>query len=224
MENVLSSELDVADAVAGGALDGFAVRQVDLSRVNLERKRLTNVTMTRVNLATGRLHHMTGEDVQFTQSGLRQADFSMSHVRRGSVLNCELIELECTGALLEQVRFYDSIMSNADFQRARLLDCEFKSVELYGATFEQAFLSHCQFSDKKMGNASLSRCRFDKAMLIDVDLRGANLHAASFKSAVLVRVDLRGANLVRADLRGVALIGCTWNPGDLDGAKRGAPD
>lgn len=219
MQNVLSSELDVADAAAGGTLNGYAVRQVDLSRLNLERKTLRNVTLTRVNLSSGRLQHATGQDLQFSESGLRGCDLSLTHVVRANFVNCELIELGCRGALLEEVGFYDSVMSNTRFERARLLRCRFQSAELYGAHFEQSFLSQCVFSDPKMGNASVSRCDFSQSMLIDVDLRGANLHAASFNGAILVRVDLRGANLVRADLRGVVMLGCATNPGDLDGAR-----
>lgn len=218
MEHVLSSEFDVAEASAGGRMTGYAIRQVNLARVKLEDKILDDITFTRVGLSGGRLAGTTGTGLQFNETSLRSADLSRAHLRNASFLNCEAIEIRCQGALLEDTRFFDSIMSNADFRYCRLLKSRFQSAELYGADFRNSFLSHCTFSDPKMGNASLTRADFRKAMLIDVDLQGANLHAANFEGAVFVRVDIRGANLVRADLRGAAMVGCTMNPGDLDGA------
>lgn len=220
MEHVLSSELDFSDALASGRLDGYAVRQVNLSRVNLEYKELSNVTFTKVGLSPGRMAWLTGKDLQFHETSMRSADLSMVHIEHGNFLNCEAIELNCRGALFEETRWFETTMSNANYRQARLLKCHFQSSELYGACFAQAFFSHCSFSDAKMGNASLTRADFRNAMLIDVDLRGANLHAANFSGAILVRVDLRGANLVRADMRGATLVGCSFNPGDLDDAER----
>src|SRR5690606_35495298 len=145
MEHVLSSEYEVAEVVAGGGLSGYAIGQVDLARVNFEDKNLDIVTFTRLGFEGGRLAGSTGSQLQFNESALRSADFQRAHLCDSSFLNCDAIEVRCEGALIEDTKCFDSIMSNSIFRNARLLKCRFQSAELYGADFRNAFCTHCTF-------------------------------------------------------------------------------
>ena len=76
-------------------------------------------TLTRVGLTGGRMHWLTGEELQISESGLRSADFTMTHIKNGNFVNCEAIELDFAGALLENTRWFKTTMSNAQLpQRA----------------------------------------------------------------------------------------------------------
>lgn len=218
--HVLSTELDLQEALSSGLLDGYAIRNVGLQRTSFDNKRLNNVLVHRVAMPHLSFVGMRATALQMTESALRGSALMESHFDGLNMLNCEAIECDFSSAVIENSGFYESTLSNASFRRAKLLKTQFQSAELYGASFEQAFMTQCQFSDPKMGNASLTRTNFSRALIIDTSLKSANLHASNFSDAILIRVDLRGANLVRADLRGTTMINCQINPGDLDGALR----
>jgi uncharacterized protein YjbI with pentapeptide repeats len=207
-ENVLEDAYAVAERFQSGGLEGYAVVQADLRRLDLTDGVLTDVQFSKVTLEHVLAVQTTCREVRFEASRLRAFNFDRALVTGSRIMNCQAHEMRLNGACLHHFQVFDTEMANASFRSARLDDCTFQSAELYGADFTGALLMHCRFSDPRMENASLNRARFERALLIDVDLRKANLHGASFKDALLVKVDLRDTNLVRADFEGATMVSC----------------
>lgn len=207
-ENVLNTPHAVYEQVDTGALNGYAVLQVDLRRVDLTERSVVDVAFRKVCLEYVPATRATCREVRFEASQLRAFDLSGALLTGARIMNSEAHEIRLNESCIQHMQVFDTPMANATFANARLDDCTFQSAELYGANFNSALLMHCGFSDPRMENASLNRASFERALLIDVDLRAANLHGASFKDALLVKVDLRDTNLVRADFEGATLVAC----------------
>ncbi|MBO5752244.1 MAG: pentapeptide repeat-containing protein [Proteobacteria bacterium] len=217
-QNVISSEMDLQEALSSGGIDGFAIRNVGLQRTSFENRFLRNVMIYRVAMPNLLFDGVEANTVQWTESALRGSRLHGCEFDGLNMNNCEAIECQFNEGMIQNSNFFETQLSNASFSRAKIVKSQFQSSELYGANFENALIAQCSFSDPKMGNASLTRTNFNRAMIIDTSLKNANLHAANFADAILIRVDLRGANIVRADMRGAVLIDCQIHPDDKEGA------
>ena len=101
---------------------------------------------------------------------------------------------------------------------------DFAQLDLNTLDLKQAYLSEAKFDKARLINvnlqkANLSRSTFKNANLSKALLRNANLSQAILDSANLQGADLRGANLKRAYLRNANLKGANLCGADLTGAK-----
>jgi uncharacterized protein YjbI with pentapeptide repeats len=132
--------------------------------------------------------------------------------------DCDLTELDLSGAQLIRCEFGPVRMARIKMHRARLQDCKFVDSELYSADFGEVVMMKCVFEGYSHATVSLSRTDWTGATLFDVNFNRANMYGAVLRNAVLVRCDLRGVNLCSADLTGARLVGCETTGADLDGA------
>lgn len=219
-EHVLSSDMDLQDALRSRTLDGYAVRGFEVKHCSMESVQLKNVLFHLLSMSGICGNDVVAEAIQITQSTLCNASFKRSEIDGLNMLNCQARECEFDESVIENSSFFSSEIQNMSFRHAKLIKTQFQDVNGYGAKFSNAFLAQCQFSDTRSSVAEFSRADFTRAMLIDVSLKNANLFASNFSDAILIRCDLRGVNLAMADLRGAAIIDCKHGPGDFDGAQR----
>ena len=132
--------------------------------------------------------------------------------------DCDLTELDLSGAQLLRCELGPVRMARLRFHRARIQNCTFKDSELYSSDFSSAVVIKSVFDGYAHATVSLSRTDWTGATLFDVDFKRANMYGANLRGATFVRCDLRGVNLCNADLTGCKLVGCETTGIDLDGA------
>ncbi|MBM3794006.1 MAG: pentapeptide repeat-containing protein [Acidobacteria bacterium] len=125
--------------------------------------------------------------------------------------------------------------AKAQFQHAKLFDCDLSRASFAEAVFYKARLQMCELAGTVLTEANLSNCQFLDCQLPQADLTGARMQGADlsrsqFDRAFLDNCDLReakmpGCDFSRASLQGARLGGVQWSGADLRGANlRGARD
>lgn len=101
------------------------------------------------------------------------------------VSQCDLSNVDLSGAYLRRVSFYNSNLENAILQAANLSGADLTSANLCGADLERADLSRADLSGANLSGANLSG-----AKLTGADMRGANVQGARLDGAVFVETKL----------------------------------
>lgn len=201
------------DELAGRTIAGFAAPNVLLRGVDLD-----GVTVERLDLRAADADESRLERAVLKQCDLRTSSWKGALWHRVQAVDCDMTELDLSGAQLLRCTFGPVRMARLKLFKARVQDTTFKESELYSADFASSVLIKCVFEGYEHATVSLSRTDFSGAALFDVDFRRANLYGANLRGAMLVRCDLRGVNLCSADLTGARLVGCETAGADLDGA------
>ncbi|GEM_PF-2327265 len=217
-QNIISSEMDLKDAIRSGTLDGYAIRKVVIQKTSFDDRHFNNVLVHSVTTRGLSFECFGAKAVQWTASDLCDSRFHFSEIDELNMQNCQARKVEFDQALVQNSAFFTSELQNISFSSAKVVKSQFQDVNMYGASFENAFVAQCQFTCSNNGNPELSRSNFQRSMIIDTCLKNANLFASNFANAILIRVDLRGSNLTMADFRGAVLIDCQLHPDDRDGA------
>ena len=205
--------LVAANDLAGRTIAGFAAQSVGLRGVDLD-----GVTIERLDLRSADGDESRLERAEVTQSDLRTSQWRGALWHRVRAKDCDLTELDLTGAHLLRCEFGPVRMARICLHRARIQNSTFKDSELYSGDFSHAVLIKVVFDGYAHATVSLSRTDWTSAVLFEVDFKRANLYGAVLRNATLVRCDLRGANLCGADLLGAKFVGCETTGADLDGA------
>ena len=219
-QNIISSEMDLQDAVRSGSVDGVAIRNIIVQRTSFAERHFSNVLITKVTTKNLTFDSFEAKTVQWSASDLCGSSFRFSEFDELNMLNSAARQCDFSQALVQNSAFFASEMQTVNFSCAKLVKSQFQDSNIYGANFENAFVAQCQFTSANGGNPEMTRTNFHRSMVIDSTLKGANLYAANFADAILIRVDLRGANLFQADFRGAVMIDCQVYPDDLSGALR----
>ena len=219
-QNIISSEMDLKDAIRSGHLDGAAIRNIVVQRTSLAERCFSNVLITKVTTKNLSFDGFEAKAVQWSASDLCGSSFRFGDFDGLNMLNCAARQCDFSQAMVQDSAFFANEMQTVNFSCAKLVKSQFQDTNVYGANFENAFVAQCQFTSANGGNPEMTRTNFHRSMVIDTSLKGANLYAANFADAILIRVDLSGANLFQADLRGAVMIGCKYYPDDLSGALR----
>lgn len=219
-QNIISSEMDLKDAIRSGYLDGYAIRNVVIQKTNFNERHFSNVLITRVTTQNLSFEGFEAKALQWSASDLCKSTFRYSEFDELNMLNSAARQCDFSDSLIQNSSFFSNEMQTTCFINAKLVKSQFQDSNIYGANFENAFIAQCQFTSNEGGNAEMTRTNFHRSMIIDTVLKNANLYAANFSDAILIRVDLRGANLFQADLRGAVFIDCQIHPDDLSGALR----
>ncbi len=219
-QNIISSEMDLRDAMRSGCLNGFAVRNFMVQKTSFAERKFNNVLIQKMTAQNASFDEFEGVEVQFSGSDVCKSSFRFAEFDKLNVLNCALRQCDFSNSLIQNSAFFANEMQSPCFINAKLVKSQFQDTNIYGAVFEHAFLAQCQFTSANGGNPEMTRANFHRSMVIDSSLKDANLFAANFSDAILIRVDLRGANLFQADFRGAVMIDCMVHPDDLRDALR----
>ena len=201
------------DELAGRTIAGFAAQSVLLRALDLD-----GVSIDKLDLRNADGDDTRLERAQLQLSDLRQSSWKGALWHRVAAKDCDMTEIDLTGAQVLRCTFGPVRMARAKFHRAKVQGTSFTDSELYSADFASAVLIKCVFEGYEAATVSLSRTDWTGASLFDVDFKRANMYGANLRSAVLVRCNLRGVNLCSADLSGARLVGCETSGIDLDGA------
>ncbi len=204
------------DELSGRTIAGFAAPSVGLRAIDLD-----GVTMERLDLQGADGDDSRLERATLALSDLRTSQWKGALWHRVTARDCDLTELDLTGAQLLRCTFGPVRMARLRLHRAKIQDCHFKDSELYSADFSNAIVIKSVFEGYGHATVSLSRTDWTGAVLFDVDFRQANMYGANLRGATFVRCDLSRVNLCSADLAGAKLVGCITNGIDLDGATLG---
>lgn len=119
----------------------------------------------------------------------------------------DLVEVDCSGALLDGIDLSSAVMNNATLERASLATANLASANLTQANLRNANLE----------NATLGWARLKEARLVGANLQGASFVEANLKWAFVTGANLRGAELVGADFTGTVFGGTSLGHVDLRG-------
>src|SRR5690349_11318269 len=163
------------DELAGRTISGFAAPSVGLRSIDLD-----SVTIEKLDLRGADADDTRLERSAFDQCDLRQMSWKGALWNRVRMKDCDLTELDLTGAQLLRCDLGPVRMARVRFHRARLQDCTFKDSELYSADFANAVLLKCAFEGYEHATVSLSRTDWTSASLFDVKFNRANTYGANF--------------------------------------------
>jgi uncharacterized protein YjbI with pentapeptide repeats len=183
------------------------LRQVDLTRANLEYASGIGSDLSEAKLFNAILKNSTLTDANLTKASLNSVDFTNS---------------KCVSVSFTEAKLYNAVFCQADLRCA-----DFKSIEANNADFQDSDCSFANFND-----ASLPDVKMRNTILRNATFRNALLNSVVFEGSDLTNVDFRGAqylnftNLSSAKkLRGVIMPdGVKYDGrlnllGDLDDAK-----
>jgi len=201
------------DELVGRTIAGFAAPSVGMRDIDLD-----GVTIDRLDLRGADADESRLERAELKMTDLRTSQWRGALWHRVRAKDCDLTELDFTGAQLLRCDLGPVRMARVRFHRAKIQGTTFKESELYSADFAAAVLIKVVFEGYEHATVSLSRTDWTGATLFDVDFKRANLYGATLRGAQLVRCNLKGVNLCSADLTGARLVGCDTHGADLDGA------
>lgn len=215
-QNVITSEMDLQDAIRSGKLDSYAIRirNRDVTKTSFEECRFSNVLVTNCTMSALNFEGFEAKTVQFSATNIEKSRFKYSEIDELNMINGVARQCDFSNAFLQNSAFFQSEMQTMSFVNSKIVKTQFQDSNMYGADFENAFMAQCKFTCTDEGNPELSRANFHRSMVIDTTFKNANFFSANFTDAILIRVDLRGANICRADFRGAVLIDCQIYPGD----------
>jgi hypothetical protein len=98
---------------------------------------------------------------------------------------------------LSQANFQRAYLVNANLQRAYLYKAQLQGAYLMGANLQRAYLYKACLKEASLGGANLQR-----AYLYNAQLQGASLDDANLEETDLIGAQLQGASLDDADLAG----------------------
>lgn len=125
------------------------------------------------------------------------------------------------------------ILSESDFSRKKITDCEFMGCIFEKANFIYTEFCNVDFKASNLENANftgadlrkmtfhdtnLKKCDFRNATFRNTDLEGVNLESVKLEGAKLIGANLKGANLRRASLSWANLYRADLTGADLDEA------
>lgn len=203
------------DELAGRTIAGFAAPSVGIRNIDLD-----NVIIERLDLRGADGDETRLERAEIKETDLRTSSWKGALWHRVRAKDCDLTELDLTGAQLLRCDLGPVRMARVRFHKARLQNCTFKESELYSADFAAAVVIKCVFEGYESATVSLSRTDWTGASVFEVDFKRANMYGANLSGAVFLGCDLRGVNLCNANISGTRFVGCQTNGIDLDGATR----
>ncbi|MFR0574171.1 pentapeptide repeat-containing protein [Bifidobacterium boum] len=142
-----------------------------------------------------------------TDTSFKGADLSDSR------MTADIDRADFTGANLSETYWGTQALFDTNGRCADVRDTSFRDIDGTDAGFQGARLMRCDFDGARLDNAY-----FEASRLMDCSMRGAGLSDAQMGGAVMERVDLTGADLSDADLSDVEANQVALDDARLDGA------
>lgn len=215
--HTIANASDLRTALQSGTLERVDVAAVDLPPLDVGRLHLNHVRLVGTKVVGLHVAELYAKRIHARGVLLRGTRFERAEMHNWDVSASQAQEIQWPGARLQECRFTETPLTNANLQRALVVGCEFAMADLNHANMAESLILHSNFADSRQGGAVLDNANLSGAVLCQVSLRGANLFRASFASAVLIGVDLRDANLVGVTFRDAVLIDCKTERADLGG-------
>jgi uncharacterized protein YjbI with pentapeptide repeats len=155
-------------------------------------------------------------------------DLADADARRLRVTESKLVDVDLTGASLENATLRDVLVTEGSWANVRargltLRRVAFERTRLTGVDLSDGVLDDVTFVDCRLDlalfrNAKLSSVRFQGCRMEEGDFHGTALASCVFDDCVLSRSSWSGAAFTRSEMRGVDLAGA-GNPEFLRGVR-----
>lgn len=149
------------------------------------------------------------------------------------LVECRLVQVDMTGAALNDARFRDVLAidgswanmraAGARLRRVQLQKLRLTGADLSGASIEDATFLECRIDLASLRFAKLQRVRFEHCLMDEVDFYEAKLTSVVFVDCILARVSWAGATFARSEMRDCDLSGA-GNAERLRGVRMPWPD
>lgn len=178
---------DLSGLIANRAVFvGSMFRECEAFAAQLASADLRGCSFHKVNLEQANVSAAKLQNAKVKLSNFRGADFSKSVCASCELIDCNMSDLESTGAV-----FSGATTVNLNLENANLTRCKFENANLLGANLKNTQLIF----------ASLKATILVKANLEGANVSGANLENASLRLAKLKNADFTNAKLDGADFR-----------------------
>ncbi|WP_176451056.1 pentapeptide repeat-containing protein [Halorubrum sp. Ea1] len=202
------------------SLDGYYLRDSDLSKTVLFDADLTNVNLIQADLTNAVLgcSDFTNADLKYadlTNADLLQADLTGTNLYKADLTNANLFTAELPNANLFKTNFSQADLPQADLTNtdlrgadlsgANLVGTDFTGADLFGVNFTNPNLAGADFTGANLYEVNLTNSHLMDTILINTDLRHADLSDANLQHADLTDAYLTGADLHDADFKDTLL-------------------
>lgn len=208
--NLVDDDLSRANlrgsTLSGSVFDGTNFTAALLARTNFTKARGRNSTMDGANLREANFASVTVTGGDWRGVFAPEIDFFDADLDGTNLEDAEMPRLTAKRLTASGTRLVNADLSGGDFQRARIVDSDWRGAKLIGASLR---------------GARIIASDFDEADLRAADLRDAVLIGGTFRFA-----DLRGADFLGADdeslpdFTGADLSGARWVDGSI--CRRGS--
>jgi uncharacterized protein YjbI with pentapeptide repeats len=216
--HAIANAADLRAALQSGQIERADIAATDLPPVEVGAVRMNHVRMMGTKLVGLHINGLHASRVHGRGVLLRATRFERAELLQWDISASQAQEIQWPAARLQDCRFTETPLTNANLQRSILVGCEFALSDLNHANLSEALILHSNFTDTRQGGAVLDNANLSSAVLCHVNLRGANLFRASFQHAVLIGVDLRDANLTGVSFRDAVLIDCKTERAEMSGS------
>lgn len=181
-------------------LTGANLGNAMLAGASLKRAVLLDAVLAGTDLTDASLIGANLESVYLSETLLSGADLRGVRAPHMVAMKLSLQGLHAPRIVLDQAKFIECDLANADFSGGSLvktvfLECQMARIRFAGARLPNAvFVQNCVVDDANFQGADLS----------DANLRETQLRRADFSGAVLRKIDLSAADLTGANLQLVA--------------------
>jgi len=147
---------------------------------------LEKANLTGINLSNARLASATNmEGACLSKSTISKSSFANCNITMSDVVGAHWETVECSRIIGKNMRFRDTIISNASFKRANLKGTVFSNVVFHSCDFGGADLSSCIFE----------KCKGSRLIFSECNLCGAKISSSAFDYSVFRKVDFTKATL-----------------------------
>ncbi|MBN1965379.1 MAG: pentapeptide repeat-containing protein [Anaerolineae bacterium] len=199
------------------AMQDEALPLLDCFDLTLRQCRFERVDFSGATLAGLHCIQCTFIDCDFTEADLPEARFedtcfyraatqcrfTRANLKLAAFVQCDLRMCEFERAMLARAEFDEVNAMGANFHlaqfenAARIVNSNFRYVDLTGANLERCVLSYTIFA----------QAIFQEAHLTGADLVGASLGGATWRYAMVTGANVRGADISSFDIRTMDLTG-----------------
>lgn len=183
--------------LGGANLTDADCTEADLTGVVMLQAVITKAVFRRGTLAQVHFTHTTVGENDFTEANLQHTQF------QGRVF-CEKPAWERKGAA--RSLFTRADLSWAQFDNAKVADCDFARALLQEASFKGALLDFANFTEANLSktdffNASLVYAHLDNAVLSDTNFTKSNMRLVYFSGAKFDNTTFAEADFEKVDFR-----------------------
>lgn len=144
-----------------------------------------------------RFSNFNGADL--TGANLRDAFFLESQAIGAIFINADLTMIGSENTLMREADFTGAVLIDGNFTNTDLRDAIFVGASMAGVTFTGAVLSGANMTGADLTEATIDRTGLNETNLTDADLTGATITRTSLSSAVLCRTTMPDGTVDNSD-------------------------
>lgn len=190
----------------------------DQKQANMRFEKLTREQVIAYHQEGRSLVEKDLSNVDLSMLDLSRADFSRSILNEADFTGANIIESQFNHVIASKSVFDKVNATGASFEKALLGDSQFKAAELSKANLKKAMVKGADFSEAKLKNANLENIMAVKANFSSVNLDDSILTKGAFLNASMDNVSARRVEAERIKCYKVSGINSDWRDAKLPSA------